>query len=119
MAVIIALIFSFAIQQQDSSSYRSKAPVVCVDPGHPSEVSSGAEIQNGTSEVHIAWVDGLKLQKLLETWGLKVVMTKSKENELVKNKDRARIANAANAALKERLLCQLQNVLFSALLSFF
>src|SRR4051812_15378593 len=31
-------------------------PIVVVDPGHPSEVSSGAELQNGTTEVHTAWL---------------------------------------------------------------
>jgi N-acetylmuramoyl-L-alanine amidase len=105
MAVIIALIFSFVALQQDSSSHRSKEMVVCIDPGHPSEVSSGAELKNGTTEVHIVWMISLKLQKLLEAEGFKVVMTKSKEDELVKNKDRARIANEAKAALMVRLHC--------------
>ncbi len=110
MAVLITFIFLFIAQQQDFPSNRLKLTafthtVVCIDPGHPSEVSSGAEIQNGTSEVHIAWMVSLKLQKLLETKGFKVVMTKSKEDELVKNKDRARIANEANTTLMVRLHC--------------
>lgn len=105
MAIIIVIIFSFVILQQDSPSHRSKETVICIDPGHPSDVSSGAELQNGTTEVHIVWMVGLKLQKLLKTEGFKVVMTKSKEDELVKNKDRARIANEAKAALLVRLHC--------------
>ena len=80
-------------------------PIVCIDPGHPSEVSSGAELQNGTTEVHIAWMVSLKLQKALQAQGCKVVLTKSKEDELVKNKERAQIANAAGAALMIRLHC--------------
>ncbi len=80
-------------------------PIVCIDPGHPSEVSSGAELQNGTTEVHIAWMVSLKLQKALQAQGCKVVLTKSKEDELVKNKERAQIANAAGVALMIRLHC--------------
>ena len=80
-------------------------PIVCIDPGHPSEVSSGAELQNGTTEVHIAWMVSLKLQKALQAQGCKVVLTKSKDDEVVKNKERAQIANAAGAALMIRLHC--------------
>src|SRR5689334_2011885 len=29
--------------------------VVCIDPGHPSEVASGQNVQNGTSETHVDW----------------------------------------------------------------
>jgi N-acetylmuramoyl-L-alanine amidase len=79
--------------------------VVCIDPGHPSEINSGKTIQNGTSEVHIAWVVALKLKGLLEARGIKVVMTKSEEDQLVLNKERALIANNAGAALMVRLHC--------------
>jgi N-acetylmuramoyl-L-alanine amidase len=81
------------------------AKIVCIDPGHPSEVSSGAVVQNGVTEVHIAWVVALKLQKILEAEGLRVVMTKSREDELVTNRERASIANQAGAALMVRLHC--------------
>jgi len=39
-------------------------PVVCIDPGHPSEVNSGMTVQNGTTETHIDWVVAQQLQKL-------------------------------------------------------
>lgn len=94
------LLFPAQMQNPDQ-----KKPIVCLDPGHPSEVSSGAEMQNGTSEVHIAWKVALELKKILEAHGSKVVLTKSKENELVKNKDRALVANEANATLMVRLHC--------------
>jgi N-acetylmuramoyl-L-alanine amidase len=68
-------------------------------------VNSGATIQNGTTEVHVAWVVALKLKELLEAAGLKVVMTKSREDELVRNKTRADIANSSGAALMVRLHC--------------
>jgi N-acetylmuramoyl-L-alanine amidase len=62
-------------------------------------------VQNGTTEVHIAWVVALKLQRILEARGLKVVMTKSREDELVHNKERALIASQSGAALMVRLHC--------------
>ncbi|MBI3654727.1 MAG: N-acetylmuramoyl-L-alanine amidase [Acidobacteria bacterium] len=80
-------------------------PVVCLDPGHPSETSAGNVVQNGTTEVHIVWLVGLKLKALLEAQGIKVVMTKNREDEVVTNKERAMIANRAQAKLMIRLHC--------------
>src|SRR5918911_5146275 len=67
--------------------------VVTIDPGHPSEVASGANEQNGTNEAHVAWTVALRLKELLEARGYEVVLTKSAEGELVRNKDRALVAN--------------------------
>ncbi len=83
----------------------AKATIVCIDPGHPSEVNSGTTVQNGTTEVHIAWVVALKLKQMLEAEGLRVVMTKSHEAQLVTNKERAFIANNVGATLMVRLHC--------------
>lgn len=82
-----------------------KRAVVCIDPGHPSEVNSGFTVQNGTTETHIDWVVAEKLRKLLVAQGIKVVMTKSSEKQMVKNKERALIANRAGADLMVRLHC--------------
>jgi N-acetylmuramoyl-L-alanine amidase len=79
--------------------------VVCIDPGHPSEVASGRNVQNGTSETHVDWVVATKLREALEARGYEVVLTKSSEEELVKNKERALVANRARAALMIRLHC--------------
>jgi N-acetylmuramoyl-L-alanine amidase len=79
--------------------------VVCIDPGHPSEVASGRNVQNGTSETAVDWAVAEKLREALEARGYEVVMTKSSEEELVRNKDRALIANRARAALMLRLHC--------------
>ena len=79
--------------------------VVCIDPGHPSEVASGRNVQNGTSETEVDWAVAAKLRAALEARGYEVVMTKSSEEELVRNKDRALIANRAGAALMLRLHC--------------
>jgi N-acetylmuramoyl-L-alanine amidase len=84
-------------------------PVVCIDPGHPSETSAGNVVQNGTTEVHIAWVVALKLRALLEAKGMRTVMTKSAEARLVRNRDRAMIANRARARLMVRLHCDASN----------
>lgn len=84
---------------------RTAGTVIAIDPGHPSEVSSGAEIQNGTTEVHSAWVVASALRDLLRARGYTVVMTKSREMELVRNVERAEIGNRARAALMVRLHC--------------
>jgi N-acetylmuramoyl-L-alanine amidase len=80
-------------------------PVVCIDPGHPSEVSRGDERLNGTTEVHVAWMVALKLRADLEARGITVCMTKDKQDTLVRNRDRAEIANRAGALLLVRLHC--------------
>jgi N-acetylmuramoyl-L-alanine amidase len=83
----------------------SARTIVCIDPGHPSEVASGKNIQNGTSEAHTDWAVATKLRDALEARGYEVVMTKDSEDELVRNKDRALVANRAQASLMIRLHC--------------
>ena len=89
----------------EANSPESVQTVVCIDPGHPSEVASGQNVQNGTSEAHVDWVVAEKLRAALEARGYEVVLTKTSEGELVKNKERALIANRARAALMIRLHC--------------
>jgi len=84
---------------------RPPAPIVCIDPGHPSEISLGDERINGITEAHADWVVALKLRADLEARGIVVCMTKSREDTLVRNRDRAEIANRAGAALLVRLHC--------------
>jgi N-acetylmuramoyl-L-alanine amidase len=84
---------------------RTAPPVVALDPGHPSETSSGGELQNGTTEVHEAWMVALELERRLRDAGVRVVKTKEAERELVTNARRAIIGNAAGAALMVRLHC--------------
>lgn len=79
--------------------------VICIDPGHPSETSAGNVVQNGITEVHIVWVVALQVKALLEAEGYKIVLTKSREDENVTNKERAMIANRAKAAVMIRLHC--------------
>src|SRR5919202_485715 len=80
-------------------------PVVVLDPGHPSETSAGDVVQHGATEVGVAWRVARRLERLLRARGYAVVMTKAREGQLVRNRERARIANAAHAALLVRLHC--------------
>jgi N-acetylmuramoyl-L-alanine amidase len=79
--------------------------VVCLDPGHPSEVNEGSTVQNGVSEVHLNWVVANEMKAKLEADGYRVVMTKSSEDEYVSNEERARIANESGAKLFFRIHC--------------
>lgn len=55
------------------------------------------------------WLVTKELQPLLEKIGYKVVITKSSEEEFVRNKFRAEIANKSNANLLLRLHCDAAN----------
>lgn len=62
-------------------------------------------MQNGTSEVHIAWLVAQRLATLLRAQGYNVVMTKPAERTMVTNVERAKVGNSAKAALVIRLHC--------------
>lgn len=66
-------------------------------------MNDGYQSVNGTTETHVNWAIALLLKAALEKDGLTVVMTKSREDELVKNARRARIANEAGALLMLRI----------------
>lgn len=84
------------------------APTICLDPGHPSEVGSGTAGKS-ISEVKAVWLVAVELKKLLVDAGYQVVMTKSKETQMVRNRRRSEIANAAKADLMLRLHCDSAN----------
>ncbi len=80
--------------------------VVCLDPGHTSETSQGTASRDGKlTERHVNWVVAQRLTTLLEAEGAKVVPTKTRESQIVTNRRRAEIANAAHADLLLRLHC--------------
>lgn len=81
------------------------SPVVCIDPGHPSEINAGRTVQNGLREVEINWAVAQALAAALRKQDVTVVMTKSRQDAYVTNRRRAEIANAAGAALMVRLHC--------------
>jgi N-acetylmuramoyl-L-alanine amidase len=82
----------------------AQVPVICIDPGHPSEVGKGTKGKQYT-EIQVVWKVAVLLKAKLEKDGYKVVMTKSAENQMVRNKARAEKANASGAALLLRLHC--------------
>jgi N-acetylmuramoyl-L-alanine amidase len=78
--------------------------VICLDPGHLSENGAGASGKK-IGEVRANWRVACKLKALLQERGARVVMTKTQEKELVTNRRRAEMANAAGVALMVRLHC--------------
>ncbi len=77
---------------------------VCLDPGHPSEVSIGTQGRVLT-EVGVAWTIAGRVRELLLERGAGVRLTKSAEREMVTNEKRADIANRFRADLLLRLHC--------------
>lgn len=85
-------------------AFAMAGPVICIDPGHPSENGRGSKGKSLT-EVQVAWQVSQKLKRLLVADGYTVVLTKSSEEEIVRNKRRAEVANEAKAELMVRLHC--------------
>lgn len=70
--------------------------IVCIDPGHPSETSAGAAA-HGLTENRLNWQVAQRLATKLKAKNIAFVLTKSRENQKVTNRQRAEIANGANA----------------------
>ena len=79
-------------------------PMVCIDPGHPSETSRGCRGRRLT-EVAVVWGLAKLLKAKLESAGVTVILTKSSQDQFVTNKKRAEIANQTGASLMIRLHC--------------
>jgi N-acetylmuramoyl-L-alanine amidase len=80
--------------------------IIVVDPGHPSEVSSADQVQNGTTEVKMNWEVGLRLEQLIaQDPSLRCVKTRGSFGTVTTNRRRAEIANEVGAALMVRLHC--------------
>lgn len=78
--------------------------VICIDPGHPSEVGRGTRGKKLT-ELEVAWKMALLVKERLQRMGAKVVLTKDSLEQFVRNRDRAGAANDANADFMLRLHC--------------
>jgi N-acetylmuramoyl-L-alanine amidase len=82
----------------------ANGPIICVDPGHPSEVSDGTK-GGLITEMHAAWLVSLKFRALLVSAGYQVVLTKTSEKQMVTNRRRAEIGNHYKAKFMVRLHC--------------
>lgn len=80
---------------------------ICIDPGHPSEVGRGTHGKL-ISEIRLVWQVANKLKTALERGGYSVLLTKQSENQFVRNRQRAEIANKFQAKLMLRLHCDAQ-----------
>jgi len=104
-ALLLPVLAFFA--QPAPSAPAKKAPppfIVCIDPGHPSETSAGANA-HGLSENRLNWQVAQRLSNRLRRLGIQHVLTKRSEKERVTNRRRAEIANAYGSALFIRLHC--------------
>jgi N-acetylmuramoyl-L-alanine amidase len=86
------------------SAFCQEGPVVCIDPGHPSETSAGTRGRKIT-EIEIDFKIAEALAARLTKAGYRVTLTKSSVGEKVTNRSRAEIANSIHASLLLRLHC--------------
>lgn len=86
-------------------SHAKTRPVVCIDPGHPSETNSARIVQHGTCELEINWEMAGKLADALKARGIETVLTKKSRDQFVQNHTRAFIANECKADLAVHLHC--------------
>jgi len=109
MVLIIAACAAIVWLQWSGQLHRHRRvrtrPVVCIDPGHPSETNSATIFQHGTTELEINWEIALKLRDALRSRGVEVVMTKRSRDQFVRNRTRALIANNCRADLAIHLHC--------------
>lgn len=75
---------------------------VCLDPGHPSELSAGAEA-NGIKEAEYVWDIAQIIAKQAEDTPIEVELTKTKLEEKVSNKARSERSNTYSSDLLVRL----------------
>ena len=94
----------------DKMSILNKQPVIiAIDPGHPSETSNGCS-HHGMSENELCWQIALKLENLIASEpNMRAIKTKNSINQMVTNRERAEIANRADANLLLRLHCDTGN----------
>ena len=103
-AAASTLVLPASAQTAPAAQADNPMPVICIDPGHPSEVGRGTSGRHIT-EIAAAWQIAQRMRALLLKDGYTVVLTKSSEDQFVKNRRRAEIANGSHAALMVRLHC--------------
>lgn len=103
MVLIIGTMRLLPAPVKTGAASTAMPPVVCIDPGHPSETSAGNANVSGITENEINWRVALQLKKQLIKNGIRVILTKVRLTQKVTNKKRAEICNHAGAALMLRL----------------
>ena len=105
LCLVLAVLFSLLCLPAGAQTQLT-GMTICLDPGHTSETSEGTASRDGKlTERHLNWVIAVRLRELLLKHGASVVMTKHREGEIVTNRKRAEMANAAHADLFLRLHC--------------
>lgn len=84
---------------------RKTHPIVCIDPGHPSETNSARHPENGTTELEMNWEMAQRLATTLQERGIDTVLTKKTCDDFIRNRVRAFIANDCGADLALHLHC--------------
>ncbi|MBO6107857.1 MAG: N-acetylmuramoyl-L-alanine amidase [Eubacterium sp.] len=116
MAILVMTAFALSLNPVAEVSADTEQKVICIDPGHQTNANLDQEpIGPGASETKYKVTGGTtgcvthvpeyklvlkvakKLKKELKARGYKVVMTRTKNNVNISNRERADIANAANA----------------------
>lgn len=113
MIIAVPLLIAAACLLLRTAGYpQPTGPVICLDPGHPSEVNAGTTVQNGLREVEVNYDVALLVKETLEEeLHARVILTRDfrgvdpQHRRVVTNKQRAEIANAAHADLLLRLHC--------------
>ncbi|GEM_PF-5314653 len=103
IAVIITSIFACSSPKPNIDPHILLNKRICLDPGHPSELSSGNAPYNGMTENELNWDISLLLRDALHARGATVFMTKSAVDELVSNSNRARCANTNHVDIMIRI----------------
>ncbi len=89
-----------------ASEISPAVPIVVIDPGHPSEISSGKGLQHGVTELDINWQVSRKVVERLAKGGkVRPIMTRDVKDRMTRNRARSKIANDSRAALMVRLHC--------------
>ncbi len=101
---MLPVALALAASQERLAPSVASALVICLDPGHTSEVGEGTRGRSLT-ELRFAWDVAQDLGPLLRQDGYQVVLTKPHMLTKVTNRQRAEVANRYGAALMLRLHC--------------
>lgn len=101
LVLIIIILFIAPLftgpEKGDVAQASEKPSIICLDPGHPAETEEGLST-GATGEYQLNWKVANELKAELEKRTYQVIMTKTSEEQSVRNKDRADICADGGAA---------------------